>query len=226
MNEAKPDVEYVKGYSIALLCLGLFLLLGALQFRFTIAGDGDDSSLTFISNILCLLGFSCLAVSLLRWVRASAALPATVALSLCLLIAFPLGTALSAFWFASVRQKEPVPQDVSQRAWFNYTVALYILGLLMLDATLVFQFALGSTGPEDQLLDFFELGMSVVALAAIVTGALRSVNLHWAHWATFSLNVLLVLWFPLGTVFAMVWFFGVRKHERRLLFKEWQQSAV
>lgn len=95
MNRANPNVEYVKGYSIALLCLGLFLLLGALQFRFTLRGAGGDSSLTFLSSILGLLGISCLAVSLLRWVRASGALPATTALSLCMLFAFPLGTALS-----------------------------------------------------------------------------------------------------------------------------------
>ena len=226
MNGARPEVEYVKGYSIALLCLGLLLLLGALQFQFTILGAGGDSSLTFISNILCIFGFSCLAVSLLRWVRASAALPATVALSLCLLLAFPLGTALSAFWLTSVRSRELVPQNVSQRTWFNYTVALYILGLLMLDATLVFKFALGPGGPDDQLLGFIKLGTLAIALAAIATGVLRSANLHWAHWATFILNVLLVLWFPLGTAFALVWFFGVRKHERRLLFEEWQQSVA
>ncbi len=69
-------------------------------------------------------------------------------------------------------------------------------------------------------------GRLAVALAAIVTGALRSASLHWAHWATFILNVLLFLWFPLGTVLALVWFFGVRKHERRLLSKGWQQSAA
>jgi NADH:ubiquinone oxidoreductase subunit 3 (subunit A) len=226
MNRANPDAEYVKEYSIALLCLGFFLLLGALQFRFALRGAGGDSSLTFISNILCLQGFSCLAVSLLRWLRVSAALPATVALSLCLLLVFPLGTAIFVYWFTRVRPREAIPQHTSQRTWFNYTVTLYILGLLMLDAALVFRFALGSNGPEDQLLEFIELGIFVVALAAIVIGALRSTQLLWAHWATFILNVLLVLWFPLGTVLALFWFFGVRKHERKLLYEEWRQSAA
>src|SRR4051812_49423514 len=119
MNRANPDAEYVKGYSIALLCLGLFLLLGALRFRFELPGAGGDSSLTFVSNILFLLAFFCLAVSLLRWLRTSAALPLTVALSLCLLLAFPLGTAMSVYWFARVRRREPIPQDGPQRAWFN-----------------------------------------------------------------------------------------------------------
>jgi hypothetical protein len=226
MSRANPNVECVKGYSIALLCLGLFLLLGALQFRFALRGTVDDSFLTFISGILFLLGFSCLAVFLLRWVRASAALPATTALSLCMLFAFPLGTALSIYWLTRVKPMEVIPQDVSRRTWFNYTVTLYILGLLMLDAALVFRFALGSADLEDQLIGFIELGMFVVALAAIVTAVLRSTNLRWAHWATFVLNMLLLLSFPLGTVLALVWFFSVRKLENKLLSEEWLQSAA
>jgi hypothetical protein len=228
MIRANPDTgyDYVKGYSVALLCLGLFLLLGALQFWFMLRGAGSDSSLTFISNILCLLGFSCLAVSLLRWFRAPAALSATAALSLCLLFVFPLGTAMSVYWLNRVRPREVVPQNVSQRAWFNYTITLYILGLLMLDAALVLRFALGPNGSGDQLLELIELGMFVVALAAIVIGALRSTPLNWAHWATFIFNGLLVLWFPLGTALALFWFFGVRKHERKLLFEERQQSVA
>lgn len=226
MNRANPDVEYVKGYSIALLCLGLFLLLGALQFRFTLRGAGGESSLTFLSSILCLLGLSCLAVSLLRLVRVPAALPATAALSLCMLFAFPLGTALSIYWLTRVKPREAIPQDVARRTWFNYTVALYILGLLMLDAVLVFRFALGSVDSEDQLLSFIGIGMSVVALAAIGIAVLRSTKLRWAHWATFVLNMLLLLWFPIGTVFALVWFFMVRKHENKLLSEEWLHSAA
>lgn len=226
MNRANPNVEYVKGYSIALLCLGLFLLLGALQFRFTLRGAGGDSSLTFLSSILCLLGLSCLAVSLLRWVRASAALPATTALSLCMLLAFPLGTALSIYWLTRVKPREAISQDIAQRTWFNYTVALYILGLLMLDTVLVFRFTLGSADSEDQLLSFIGIGMSVVALAAIGIAVLRSTKLRLAHWATFIFNMLLLLWFPLGTVFALVWFFMVRKHENKLLSEEWLHSAA
>jgi hypothetical protein len=226
MNRANPDVEYVKGYSIALLCLGLFLLLGALQFRFTLRGAGGDSSLAFLSSILCLLGLSCLAVSLLRWVRASAALPATTALSLCMLFAFPLGTALSIYWVTRVKPREAIPQDVTRRTWFNYTVALYILGLLMLDAVIVFRFALGSADPEDQVLSLIGVGVSVVALAAIGIAVLRSTKLRWAHWATFVFNMLLLLWFPIGTVFALVWFFMVRKHENKLLSEEWRHSAA
>jgi hypothetical protein len=228
MNTANPnpDVEYVKGYSIALLCLGLFLLLGALQFRFALRGAGGDSSLTFISSLLCLLGFSCLAVALLRWVRASAALPATTALSLCMLFAFPFGTALSIYWLTRVKPREAIPQGVSRRTWFNYTVTLYILGLLLLDTALALRFTLGSADSGDQLLGFIEAGMSVLALAAILIAVLRSTKLRWAHWATFILNMLLLLWLPPGTVLALVWFFVVRKHENKLLSEECLHSAA
>ncbi|MFL6234333.1 MAG: hypothetical protein ACJ76N_14465 [Thermoanaerobaculia bacterium] len=226
MNRGEPTIEFVKGYSIALLCLGVFLVLGALQFQLASRGAEDSSSSTFISSILYLLGFSCLAVSLLRWARASAALPATAALSLCLLLAFPLGTGLSIYWLTRVKPRETISREVSERAWFNYTVMLYILGLLMLDAALVFRFVLGSAGSEDQLLSFIELGLFVVAFAAIVIGALRATTLPWVHWATFILNVLLALWFPLGTAVALVWFLAFRKHERELLSEEWRHNAA
>jgi len=143
-----------------------------------------------------------------------------------MLFAFPLGTALSIYWLTRVKPREAIPQDVAQRTWFNYTVALYILGLLMLDAVLVFRFALGSTDSEAQLLRFIGIGMSVMALATIGTAVLRSTKLRLAHWATFVLNILLLLWLPLGTVFALVWFFIVRKHENKLLSEEWLHSAA
>jgi hypothetical protein len=149
-----------------------------------------------------------------------------VALSLCLLFAFPLGTASSIYWLTSVRPKETIPQDTSQRAWFNYTVALYILGLLLLDTALVFRLALGFPKADDRLLNLIGQGLLVVALMAMAVGGLRSTRLRWAHWATFLLNALLVFWFPIGTAFALVWFFGVRKHEKRLLSKEWQYNAA
>jgi len=212
MNGSRPDVEYVKGYSIALLSMAPLFLLGALTLQFLF-------SMTFLSSMLCLLGFSCLAVSRLRWVRAAPALPATAALSFSLLLAFPFGTALSVYWLASVRPKEAIPQDVSQRTWFNYTVVLYILGLLLLllDATVLSLLAL--PGPQSRALDLVRLGIFVVAVAVsvIAIAVLRSTRPYWAHWATLLLNMFLIFWFPFGTVLALVWFFTVYKHERELL---------
>ena len=124
MNRGEPRIEFVKGYSVALLCLGVFLLLGALQFQLAPKAAEDSSFSIFISSILYLLGFSCLAVSLLRWTRASAALPARSALSLCLLLAFPFGTGLSIYWLARVKPRETISQGVSERIWYNYTVTL------------------------------------------------------------------------------------------------------
>jgi uncharacterized membrane protein YidH (DUF202 family) len=224
MSRMRPDIEYVKGYSIALLCLGVFLLLGALQFRFTFRGTEDDPVFALISSLLCLLGIPCLVVSLLRWMRVAAALPATAALSFCLLVVPPFGTLLSLYWLKKVRPRELTPQDPPHRAWFNYTVALYILGLVMLDMFLVLRYVQILPGPEDRFLEILTWGGLILALAALAVGALRSSRSAWAHWATFALNALLVLWFPLGTALALVWFFGVRKHERTILVEDGQES--
>lgn len=226
MTEMKPRMEYVKGYSIALLCLGLFFFLGALQFGLMFDGSEDRGPINFAISILCLQGASCLAVFLLRWTRSPAGLPATTALSVALLFAFPIGTVLFFYWLSNVKPKEPSPEDESQSAWFNYTVGLYIAGLLMLDMALVFRFAFGWPGSGSQLLTLFGAGLLVVALAALATGAVRSASLHWGHLATLIFNSLIVLWFPLGTVFALIWFFAVRKHERQVLAEQSPQLAA
>jgi hypothetical protein len=170
----KADVEYVKGYSTALLCLGLFLLLGALQFGFLPHGNGHDPAFTLVASILCLLGIPCLVVALLRWMRLAAALPATVALSFCLLIVFPFGTLLSLYWLKNVQPKELPPQD--HRAGLNFAVALYILSLLMLDMALVVHFIRGPSGQEFPVLKALEFGGWSLALVALVVGALRSAS--------------------------------------------------
>ena len=124
MSRVRPHIEYVKGYSTALLCLGVFFLLTALQFSFTFRGTKNEDVVALVSNIQCLLGITCVVVSLLRRMRLAAALPATAAVSFCLLFAPPLGTILSLYWLKKVRPRESTPQDPPHRAWFNYTVAL------------------------------------------------------------------------------------------------------
>lgn len=218
MSRAPGLLDYDKGYSIALLCLGAFFLLGALQIRFLGAADADATHpFSFISNLLALLGLAGLTVSLLRWMRFPLALPMTAALSIVLLIAFPIGTILSLYWLTSVRQRESVDQGGSEGVWFNYTVALYIGGLMFLDAALVLRFVLSSPGPESRVLELLTLGFWIAGLAALAIGALRSVHLRAGHLATLIFNSLLVLWVPLGTGLALIWFFAVRKHEKVLL---------
>jgi hypothetical protein len=70
--------------------------------------------------------------------------------------------------------KGEVSEGNPHRARFNYTVALYILGLLLLDMALVFRFVQGEAGPDDSLFKIFEWGGLILGLAVIATGALRS----------------------------------------------------
>jgi hypothetical protein len=173
MSKMSHGVEYVKGYTLALLGLGVFLFLGALQLSFTIPRSAGDPALAFISSLLCMLGLSCLVVCMLRWMRVAAALPATTALSFCLLLAFPLGTLLSLYWLKKVRPKELVPQDRSRR-WLNSTVGLYIFGLLMLDMALTVRFVRHLSEPPIEFLAALELGGWILGSAALAAGAVIS----------------------------------------------------
>ena len=166
----KPGIDYVKGYSIALLGLGFFFLLGALQFRFTMPGTKDNPAFSFIAGILCLLGIPCLVVAILRWLRVAAALPATAALSVCLLIGFPVGTLLSLYWFARVKPREQGPREKPQRTWFLSAVVLYILGFLFLDMALVLRFVWALDKQVDPILQAFERGGWIVAAAVLAAG--------------------------------------------------------
>jgi len=210
MNEMKISVEYVKGYTIALLCLGLFLLLGALQLGMM---PGADAAFSFMTGILCLVGLSCVTVALLRWMRSPAALPATTAVSLLLFLAFPVGTILAFYWLSSVKPREPKPDTDPWSAWFNYTVMLYILGLVLLDAGLGLRLLL----EEDGVVNLISWGMLAVGAAALAIGALRSSSFRGGHLATLVFNGLIVFWFPLGTVLALIWFFAFRKDEKEIL---------
>ncbi len=145
-----------------------------MQFGFLPHRAGNNSAFTLASSILCLLGIPCLVVSLLRWLRSAAALPATVALSFFLLIGFPFGTLLSLYWLKNVQQKELPPQD--HRAGLSFAVALYILSLLMLDMALVVHFIRGPSGQEFPVLKTLEFGGWSLASVALVAGALRSAS--------------------------------------------------
>lgn len=177
MDGTKPDVEYAGGYSAALLALGALLLIGGLEMRFSLVqGTKDDPAMAFVSSILYLLGGASLVVSLLRWLRARAALPATAALSWVLIASFPFGTMLWAYWFFSVRLKERMAPDQLNRSWFNGTVALFVLSLLAVD-TALFSRWMRQTGPDAGLFAAFEGGAWIVAailLALAFFGSTRA----------------------------------------------------
>jgi len=215
---------YVKAYSVTLFCLGLLLLLGSLQFLVSDGGTGSPQR--FVSSLLLLGGFACLVVALLRWMKASAALPATVALSFLLLLAFPFGTVVSIYWLTSVRPKEPTPRDNLHRAWFQYTVALYIFGLFLLDGVLIIRYVLASSPGDGSAFEWLEWGMLAMALAIFLIASLRAAKPRWGYWATFIFSILILLWFPLGTGFALVWFLAVRRHEKEILDRERSQAAA
>ena len=177
----------------------------------------------FLSNIILLLGFACIVVAALRFVWVPAGLPATAAISLFLLLSFPFGTALSIYWATFVRPKEAIPRSGSERIWFQYTVALHVMGLLVLSSALVPTFVIGLDGlgdPDpafDRFLQLIGFALGAVGMVAILAGVWRSANVLWGYRATLVFNVLIAVWIPAGTVLALVWLFVVRKHERQLV---------
>jgi hypothetical protein len=206
-----------RGYSVGLLGVGLLHLLLAFAQATGPAVVEGEALRRFISSILFLVAAACVTAALLRWTRVPAALPVTAALSLCLLFVFPFGTALSIYWLTRVREREISCSSAAERARFLYTVALYVLALLLVDAALVFRFVL-HPGPDDDILRAFFPGFLVMASLFLAVALLRSGRSYsrLAYGATFGLNVLVVLWFPLGTALALVWFLSVRKHEKSL----------
>jgi hypothetical protein len=206
-------------YSVVLLGVGLFYLLGGVF----LAGSGaqsnaqDLAATRFAANNVLLVGASSLVAAFVRWLRVPIYLPVTVAVSIFLLVGFPVGTFAFLYWFTKVRPQELQYGSVSERRSFLYTAGLYTAGLALGLPVLLFRW-LANTSPPDSpnLWNIFTLFFLGIALLLLVVGVLRGLRLPISYYVTLVLNVLLVIYFPVGTCFALIWFFAVRKHDRMI----------
>jgi hypothetical protein len=202
-----PEID--RSYSAILLGLGLFHLLGGASLAAAAAPEAR-----FPANILLLVGVVSLATVILRWLRLPVYLPATVAVSIFLALSFPLGTAACWYWFTTVRPRELKEMPDSERGSFRYTVGLYVAGLTLCLSALVFHSMVDTALPAGRgLWEIFRLCFFLAAFLLLAVGALRSLKRPVAYFATLILNVLLVLYLPIGTCFALFWFLSVRKHD-------------
>ena len=209
-----PEID--QRYSIVLLGIGLFLIAGALATGAGVRGDGKEfvAAYSFISGNLLFIGASSLATAIIRWLRLSIYLPVTAAVSILLVVGFPIGTFAFWYWLTKIRPHELKFESEAERLSFRYTAGLYTAGLALCLSALVFHFLASTSPPADQALwQMFRLGFLVAALLLLLVGVLRSSKLPLSYYATLLLNVLLILYFPVGTCFALVWFLAVRKHD-------------
>jgi hypothetical protein len=201
-----PEID--RSYSAILLGLGLFHLLGGASLT------AAAPVARFPANILLLVGAVSLATAILRWLRLPAYLPATAGVSIFLILSFPLGTAACVYWLTKVRPRELKEMSDPERASFRYTVGLYVAGLALSLSALVFQSMVDTAPPDGRgLWEIFRLCFFVAALLLLTIGVLRSLKQPVSYFATLILNVLLVLYLPIGTCFALFWFLSVRKHD-------------
>lgn len=226
MDETGGGVVYSKPYSLLLFGLGLLSLFGALRFRIAAPSSGVATSLLFLSGVLSVMGLACVVVALLRQLRSPAAAAATVALSSCLILAFPVGTILAAYWLVKVRPIERTSASLDERSWFTYTATLYGLGLMLLIGALEWTLLRSPSDQGDLLTALFGWSLWATGLAALVIAALRSRRNGLAYWTTFLFNVALIVWLPVGTGLALVWFFKVREADKRLLIEEPREAPA
>jgi hypothetical protein len=204
-------------YSGILLGLGVFLIAGALTTGTVVQGDGKElaAAYGFVSENLLFIGASSLAAVLIRWLRLPIYLPVTTAVSILLAVGFPIGTFAFWYWFTKVMPHELEFESEAERRSFRYTAGLYTASLTLCLPLLVFRFLSSTSPPADQAIwQMFSLGFLAAALLLLLVGVLRSFKLRLSYYATLLLNVLLVLYFPVGTCFALVWFLAVKKHDR------------
>jgi hypothetical protein len=205
-------------YSFVLLGVGLFCLLGGVF----LAGSGaqsdaqDLAASRFAANNLLYLGAISLAAALVRWLRLPIYRPVTAAVSILLLISFPVGTFAFFYWLTKVRPHELEYGAGSERRSFLYTVGLLTAGLALNLVVLVFRLVANTSPDSRNLWNIFALSFLGFAVLLLVVGALRGLRRPIAYSVTLVLNVLLVIYFPLGTCFALVWFLAVREHDRMI----------
>jgi len=207
-----PEID--RSYSAILLGLGLFHLLGSASLTFAVAQGQGLAAARFPANLLLLIGAVALAAAVVRWLRLPIYFSATAAASIFLAVAFPLGTAAFVYWLTKVQPRELKEMPDSERESFRYTVGLYVAGLAFCLSALVFQYMIDMAPPDGRgLWGMFRLAFFVAAFLLLTLGVLRSVKQPFSYFATLILNVLLILYLPIGTCFALFWFLSVRKHD-------------
>jgi hypothetical protein len=210
-----PAVD--QSYSVILLGVGLFLVAGAFMVKTGMQNGGEElaAARSFVSGNLLFVGLSALAAAMIRWLHLPIYRPVTVGVSILLALGFPVGTFVFWYWFAKVRPHELEYGSEAEGSSFRYTAGLYTAGLVLCLPVLVMQYVIGTSPPDGQeLWEMLRLGFLVAALLLLMVGGIRSAKLKLSYYATLVLNVLLIIYFPLGTCFALVWFLAVKKHDR------------
>lgn len=103
---------YVEAYTILLMIVGLFFVLGAVLHQWMIGRTGEDAAWAFrlVRNLEIVIAAAALLVAGFRAFDSRLAPPATAALSIFFALCFPFGTAVFLYWFLSVRKREAPPR--------------------------------------------------------------------------------------------------------------------
>ena len=201
-------------YSILLLVYGgLALLIAAGMYLSTLRLDPVlRYKLALSINLHILWGMTAILAGLLRLFRGVPALPASIAISVASAIDFPLGTLLFLYWLLRVRQEERQPPS-RYKAVDRYTLIVFIVGFCLLISAVTFLTLLPGSGTGDlfRVLGYVYGGLGLLFVAA---GSIRCLDRRLGYYATFGLNILLMLLVPVGTALSLYWFLSVRKQER------------
>jgi hypothetical protein len=109
-----------------------------------------------------------------------------------------------------VREERQPPSR--HKAVDRYTLVVFIVGLGLLMSAVTFLTLLPGSGADGlfRILGDVYGGLGLLFFAA---GSIRCLDRRWGYYATFGLNVLLMLLVPVGTVLSLYWFLAVRKRE-------------
>lgn len=212
-------------YTVVLVCYGFFSLLVAAALKWSALDRVHDPNIHFVLYLHLIFGVAALLVALLRWTKGVQSLPASTGLSIALAAALPLGTVIFLYWLFRVRPAErSFPMEPKPVRW--YTAAIVLGALVCALSSVLF------AGPVAALYDLGELtpvlgkAYGVLAVALALVGGLRCFKRRWGFYATFILNVVLVILLPFGTVAAIVWFIVVQRYDNESFVKVAAEGAA
>jgi hypothetical protein len=205
--------QFSRAYTAILFAYGCLSLLLAAGLNTAIPNLESDvqPSLVFSVHIHVLFGIAAILIGLLRLLKGAASLPASDALSMALAMELPIGTAIFLFWLIRIRPRES-PLHVGPKPVRWYTAGLFIAALAFSLTASVLRLAPRSSDLLD-IMAWAYIGLSVL-LATV--GIARCVSPRWGYYATFGLNLALILLVPIGTIASALWFRMVRKGDHEL----------
>ena len=104
----------------------------------------------------------------------------------------------------------------SRNTCVAYTTALLVMGLLLVSSVPISEFLIGRQPDDSDMIGVFRMVQflnGILGVACFATAAFRAYRWRASRAATTAVTIVLMFFFPFGTLVGLYWFLYARKRE-------------